>query len=47
MKTTRWEVGTFMACAYCFAFHQIDDDGQWVWSCPEERLGHERAKGAT
>lgn len=45
------EAGIFMACAYCWRYHRIDAEGQWVWDSPEEAQEHlaavKRTKGAT
>ena len=31
----------YMACGVCWLFHQIADDGSWVWRCEEEQEEHE------
>ncbi len=33
----------FMACPYCWAHHQIDADGQWLWSCDDEEQAHQES----
>jgi len=35
----------FMACSIWWLFHQIADDGSWVWRCEDEQAEHDEAVG--